>query len=120
MPYQHTYFPISAQDSSLLLSHCSTVDHELLDAIYSQQPGHDLIIKGTYGADAASDLLRRQVEVLADMPGVEMNQPISPLAVPPGHAIDVAGPDEEHRRVFDHGLSQAGVGQTFGHARIRI
>jgi len=86
----------TAQERSLLLSDSSTVDHELLDAIYPQQSGHDLIIKSPDGADAASDLLCRQVKVLADMPGVEVNQPVSPLAVPPGHAVDDAGPDEEH------------------------
>ena len=44
----------------------------MLDAIYSQQPGHDLVVEGSYGAYAASDLLCRQVEILADMPGVEV------------------------------------------------
>jgi Rad3-related DNA helicase len=58
--------------TSLLANSC-TIDDKLLHSIDAKQSSHKLVIEGSYGTGTTTDLLCCKIEVLACMPGVEVN-----------------------------------------------
>jgi hypothetical protein len=101
-------------------SNCCAIDDEFIHSIDPKQSGHDLVIEGSNGAGTTPDLLGSKIEVLAYMPGVEVNQPIGSFTIPPGHSIDDAGPDEGYSRVLDYSLLETGFCKPICHVRASL
>ncbi len=66
------------------------------------------------------ELLSCKIEVLAYMPGVEVNQPIGSFTIPPCHAIDDARPDEGYSRFPHYSLLETGFHKPICHARANL
>jgi hypothetical protein len=54
----------------------------------------------------------RETEVLADMPGISVEDYICPFAVPPHHPVWDVGPDKNHAAPEDYLLIETGTGDT--------
>ena len=92
------------------LSDRSKIDQELVHAIDAKNAVHHIIIVRGDGTDPAPDGRCRKVQVLADMPGVLVEFPVAPLAVPPGHPVRDGDPEEDHPAPHDKLLVEAGFG----------
>jgi hypothetical protein len=71
-----------------LSSNRCTIDDELIHSIDSKQSRHKLVIEGPNCTGTTIDLLRRKIEVLAYMAGIEVDQSIGSFAIPQCPAIE--------------------------------
>lgn len=71
---------------------------------------HRIIVVRGNGIDPAPHRRGRKAEVLADVPGILMDFPLSALAVAPGHPVWDSDPEKDHPAPHDKLLSQAGIG----------
>ncbi len=94
------------------LSERGHVDHEHLRRGQLDQGIHRVIVKVPDGANAAVDRFRSQVQVLADMPGVQIHIAIAALGIAPDGPVGDGSPDEGHRAGQDLPLPAAGLGQS--------
>src|SRR5665647_573430 len=74
-----------------------TVEYKLLVSINSEHICDFLVIKCPDCAGTTTDLLCGKIEVLADMPCIEMNETVRPFTVSPCHPVDHCRPDERNR-----------------------
>ena len=105
---------------ALFLPNRCTIDDELLHSIDPKQSCNKLVIEGSNGTGTTIELLSCEIEVLAYMPGIEVNQPIGSFAIPPGHSVDDAGPDEGYSRFFDQSLAETGFHEPICHVRASL
>jgi hypothetical protein len=98
------------------LSNGCAVDDELLYTVDPETSCYGLIVEGSDGTYAAVELKSSMIEVLAYMAGIKMDKPIGSFAVPPGHAVDDARPDEGYSRLSDHSLPKTGTHNAIRYA----
>lgn len=65
------------------MSDSGKIDDSLLDAVQSKKVVDKVIVKGADRADTKTQGFTCEVEILADMAGVEIDIPVCPLAVFP-------------------------------------
>ena len=94
------------------------IDQELVLAIDAKKIVYDIVIVRGNCTDAAADCLCCKVEVLADMPCILVQFPVSPLAVPPRHPLGDGNPEEDHAAPHDKLLVETGLGDPDGERRI--
>lgn len=91
---------------SLFLPHSSDIDDKFLDAIDLESFVHGFIHVGAYHAGSSGDGFCGQMQVLSDVPGIQIEVAIAALAIAPAGAVGHGGIDEIHGRALDHFLSE--------------
>ena len=100
------------------LSYRGKIDQELVITIDAKKIVHDIIIIRCDGTDPAPDCRCCKVEVLADMPCILVQFPVSPLAVPPRQPVGDGNPEEDHPASHDKLLVETGLGDPDGERRV--
>jgi hypothetical protein len=94
------------------------VDHEHLGRGEAQQRIRAIIIIGANGTHAAVDRFSRQVQVLAHMPGIQVQVAVTAFGIAPHSAVGDSSPDEGDRAGGHLALPQADLGQLCVEVRI--
>jgi hypothetical protein len=81
---------------------------------------HYIIVICGDRTDPAADCRCREIQVLADMPGVLVKFPVAPLAVAPGHPVRYGDPEEDHTAPHDKLLPETGFGDPDVQRRVGV
>ena len=76
---------------------------------------HELLVVGGHGAGPGPNRLAGQIQVLADVPGVQGNDLVGGQPVAPFHAIGDGRPNEDRGGPAGEGLAEGGLRQFFRH-----
>jgi len=87
---------LSSWHDVLYLAYRGQINDELLLVVHPHQPVHELLMVGSHGARSRPDGLTGQVQILADVPGVQGNDLVGGQPVAPLHAVRDGRPDEDH------------------------
>jgi hypothetical protein len=96
------------------------IDQELVIAIDAQNIVHYIVIVRSNGTDPAADCWCCKVQVLADMPCILVQLPVSPLTVSPRHPVGDGYPEEDHPAPHDKLLVETDLGDPDVERRVQI
>ena len=89
-------------------AHSPEIHREVLVAIQAKDAVQVVVVEGGGGADAATDGLAGEVEVLSDVTGFEVDVAVTAVCIAPGHSGGDSGPDEGDRALLDEFGLQTG------------